>query len=131
MTAWGEDPDPMRSIPASSFRTRRPAAASPSRSTANAPRQSSSTGSPFSRCFFAFMASLARAPPATTTTRRNVPARMWDAACRRPCIGPAQNERVSLPVAPARPHSSPIALAKLPPPRWFASPQASSDVSMT
>ena len=131
MTAWGEDPEPMRSVPASSFRTRSPACASPSSSTANAPMQSSRTGRPFSMCFFAFMASFAVVPPATTTTRRNEPARMCEAACSRPCTGPAQKERTSLPVAPERPHSSPIAFAKLPPPLWLMSPQASSEVSMT
>ncbi|MEI3423626.1 MAG: hypothetical protein V8Q85_00640 [Christensenellales bacterium] len=46
-------------------------------------------------------------------------------------VGPAQKPRVSHPVALFRPAISAAAFAKLPPPRWFISPQASSQQSIT
>ena len=46
-------------------------------------------------------------------------------------LGPAQKPLASDPVALTRPAISAAALAKLPPPLWFISPQASSEQSIT
>ncbi len=53
------------------------------------------------------------------------------AASTSACAGPAQNPRLSEPEAETRPAISAAALAKLQPPRWFISPQDSSQQSMT
>ena len=77
------------------------------------------------------MPSLAVQPPAVTMTVLKVPAATSEAAFRMAWAGPAQKPRTSQPVAASSPAISAAALAKLPPPRWFMSPHASSQQSMT
>ena len=100
-------------------------------STEKPARQSSRIGMPFSTWLLPFIPSLAVQPPAVTTTFLNVPALTSEAAFSSACAGPAQNPLVSDPVAFTRPAISAAALAKLPPPLWFMSPQASSAQSIT
>src|SRR5438105_3801222 len=64
------------------------------------------------------MPSFASEPPATTTTRRDMPLATSAPAMSRPWSGPAQNALTSQAPAVRTPANSPIALARLPPPRF-------------
>ena len=93
--------------------------------------QSSMIGRPFLTWSLPFIPNFAVHPPATTRTFLNVPAATNELASITACDGAAQNPLVSDPLAFTKPANSAIDLAKLPPPRWFMSPHASSEHSIT
>ena len=78
-----------------------------------------------------FMPSLANAPPATTATRSYTPDETSAPATTSAWIGAAQNALMSHPLASVMPVASAIALPRLPPPRWYRSPIASSPAPIT
>ena len=98
---------------------------------AKPPTQSSMIGRSFLTWSLPFIPNLAVEPPATTRTFLNVPAATSDEASITACVGAAQKPLVSDPLAFTRPANSAIDFAKLPPPRWFISPHASSEHSIT
>jgi hypothetical protein len=63
------------------------------------------------------MPSFAREPPPTTATSSATPAATRLPAITSACSGPQQNAFTSAPEALVQPTISPIALARLPPPR--------------
>ena len=73
-----------------------------------------------------FMPSLARLPPPTTTTFSCTSAAMSAPPSTSACTGAQQNAFTSAPPALGSPAISAIAFARLPPPRWYRSPTASS-----
>ena len=99
--------------------------------TAKPPSISSSTGMPFFTWSLPFMPSFAVAPPDVTATVLYAPDATSAAASTMAWAGAAQNPRQSEPVALFSPAISAALFAKLPPPRWFISPQASSEQSIT
>ena len=131
ITAWGDEPVPTVWRPTRSVRTIGFTPSFLPIIIAKPPSTSSRTGRPFFTWSFPFMPSFAVAPPATMTTFSYTPACTRADASMRAWVGAAQKPLVSEPVAFTAPAASAMDLAKLPPPRWFMSPQASSEHSIT
>ena len=100
-------------------------------SMAKLPIQFSSGTTPFLTCSRAFIYSLGTEPPPITATFARAPQATILAAAIMAATGPAQNPRISKPLALLHPQISAIALAILPPPRCISSPTASSEHSTT